>query len=508
MSRAALFAVVSLSGASVLVLEILGTRVLGPFFGVSLFVWSALIGVTLAALAAGYLLGGRWASHAPSGARLALVLAAAGLWVLAIPLLRGLVVRAAAGWDLRPAVLVSATLLFFPPLALLGMVAPYAIRLATRRVEEVGRVSGDLFAVSTLASVLAALATGFVLIPTMGVQRLLVGVALALFAAAAIARVAASGAWRGAALPAVGALLALGAGARAERPAPGVLARLDSPYAELRVVESRGLRYLLVDGAPHTIFNAETGVPRQSYVYAAEIAADLSRPDGRMLLLGLGGGGAAEVFARRGWTVDAVEVDPSIPRLAAEYFGLKPFHARVFVAEGRQHLRHSRATYDVVFFDVFGSAAIPFHLVTREAFSEAKARLAPGGILVLNVETVGWDDPLAHALFATLRSQFADVIALPTAEPETRLGNVILMASDRTLDIGDEQLGDPVGTLTDDDEHFRVVTRHHAWDNRYRPDRGRVLTDDWNPSELRAEEINRVARRFLRTLLPDSLTGG
>src|SRR5207245_2475092 len=113
-------------------------------------------------------------------------------WVLAIPWIRGFVVHVASGWALRPAVLGSALLLFFPPLLLLGMVGPYAIRLATRSVDEVGRVSGDLFAISTLASVAAAVATGFVLIPTLGVNRLLVAVALALFAAAAVARAAAS----------------------------------------------------------------------------------------------------------------------------------------------------------------------------------------------------------------------------------------------------------------------------------------------------------------------------
>jgi spermidine synthase len=502
MKRPALFVVVSLSGASVLVLEILGTRVLGPFYGVSLFLWSALIAVTLAALAAGYALGGRWALRDPSAARLALVLACAGLWVLAIPWLRGPVVHAAAGFGLRTAVLTAAMLLFFPPLALLGMVSPYAIRLATRSVEEVGRVAGDLFAISTLASVAAAVATGFLLIPVLGVNRLLVAVAIALFAAAAVA----AGLGRAAILPGAGIVLALLSLTRAERMPPGVLARVESPYAELRVIESKGFRYLLIDGGAHTVVNAETGFPRQPYVFAAEIAADLSPPHGRMLLLGLGGGSAARAFADHGWQVDAVEIDPDVPRLASGFFRLAPHHAHVIVAEARQFLQHTDQTYDVIFFDAFGSASIPFHLVTREAFAAAKARLRPGGIVVVNVETVGWQDPLAHALIATLRSEFRDAFAMPVAEPPDQLGNVVLMASDRALDLNPELLGDPVGSLSDEDEHFRVLARHHAWENRYRPGRGRVLTDDWNPVDVRAEEINRVAREKLRELLPDSLT--
>lgn len=160
-----------------------------------------------------------------------------------------------------------------------------------------------------------------------------------------------------------------------------------------------------------------------------------------------------------------------------------------------------------MFFDAFVSASIPFQLVTGEAFAEAKARLVPGGILLLNAEAVGWHDPLVHALVATLHTQFRTVYAMPTAEPEDQLGNVVLIASDRDLDVTSDQLGDPVSALSDGDEHFRVVSRHHAWENRYRPENGRVLTDDWNPADLRAEEINLVARRRLRALLPDSLTG-
>jgi spermidine synthase len=505
MKRGVLFAVVSLSGASVLVLEILGTRVLGPFYGVSLFLWSALISVTLAALAAGYALGGRMADRHPSPSRLALLLALAGLWVAAIPWLRAPVVALSAGLGLRGAVLVAATLLFFPPLLLLGMVGPYAIRLSTREVGEVGRVSGNLFAVSTLASVVAAVLTGFTLIPVLGVNRLLATVALALFAAAALVRL---GGVRGAVLLVAGAGLALLTLGRAERLAPGVLARLDSPYAELRVVEAKGLRYLLIDGGAHTIVNAATGASRQSYAYVAEIAAELRGPAGRVLLVGLGGGGAARLYSERGWKVDAVEIDPGVAKLAASHFRLQPFHARVTVGEGRRYLQRSREAWDVVFLDAFGSASIPFHLVTREAFAEARARLAPGGILVLNVEAVGWQDPLVHALAATLRTQFREVVALPTAEPPDQLGNVVLMASDGPLELELDRLGDPVATLADEDEHFGVLSRRHAWDNRYRPDRGRVLTDDWNPVDLRAEEINLAARRALRAQLPDSLLDG
>ncbi len=504
MNRFALFVVVALSGAAVLVLEILGSRVLGPYYGVSLFLWSALIAVTLAALACGYALGGRWATRVPSGARLSVALAIAGLWVLALPLLRVPVVHAAGGLGPRGAMLVAAIVLFFPPLALLGTVGPYAIRLASRRVEEVGRVSGDVFAVSTLASVVAAVATGFVLIPVLGVTKLLVVIALTLFVAAAIAR-ASAGVAGALILLVAGAGLAAAALARPHRLPAAVLADADSPYAHVRVLDWKGQRFLLLDGTTQTVVNAETFEPRQAYVYAAELAADLFPGRGRLLLLGLGGGSTVRVFAHRGWKVDAVEIDSTVARMAAQFFRLRPFHANVVIDDARDYLRRTSATYDIVFFDAYGSGALPFHLVTREAFAEAKARLAPGGVLVANVETVGWRDPLAHAIVATLKADFREVVALPTSEPPNALGNVVILASDRPIEVPEESLGDPVGALEDDDEHYRVISRHHAWENRYVPEHGRVLTDDWNPSALRTEAINFADRKWTKRVIPDSL---
>jgi len=509
MNRAALYVVVSLSGACVLALEILGTRVLGPFYGVSLFLWSALISVTLAALAAGYALGGRWADRGPRPARLAAVLAAAGLWVLVIPWLRAPLLALCEGWGLRAAVLAVSFALFFPPLALLGMVGPYAIRLTARSVDEVGRIAGDLLAISTLASVAAALLTGFVLVPSLGVTRLLLAVGATLLLAAAVAR------WGGGRGGAVAAVLVLAAAAVAAfgarwtgppRP-PGLREVRQTPYAELRVADHEGVRYLLLDGGIHTAVRLEDGAPRQNYVAATELATELFERPGRALLVGLGGGALARLLTIDGWRVDAVEIDPAVTAAARDFFHLRPHFALVHHADGRQFLRTSRDTFDLIVLDAFGSGSVPFHLVTAEAFAEARARLRPGGVLALNLEGIGWQEPLVRAVAATLGTRFRHVVALPVAEPPDQLGNIVLLASDRPPEIAPESLGDPVATLSDEQEHWRVLQRTHAWDNRFTPAGGRVLTDDWNPADLRSEEINLAARRKTRSQLPAALLG-
>src|SRR5438105_3226931 len=143
MKSVLIYLIVIVSGAAVLSMEILGTRILGPFYGVSIFLWSALISVTLVALSAGYLFGGMLADRSPSITRLCLLLAAAGLWVLLVPWIKRPILVFAENFGLRWAVLASAFVLFFPALTLLGMVSPYAIKLKTRSLDEVGRSAGN-----------------------------------------------------------------------------------------------------------------------------------------------------------------------------------------------------------------------------------------------------------------------------------------------------------------------------------------------------------------------------
>ena len=511
MSRLGLYLVVAISGGCVLAIEILGTRLLGPFYGVSLYLWSALISVTLAALSLGYALGGRWADRDPRPSRLAALIAIAGLWMIAVPWARDPLLHAVEGLGLRGAVLIAALVLFFPPLALLGMVSPFAIRLQTSQLDRVGRTAGDLYAISTVASVVAALATGFWLIPNVGVQRLCAGTGAALLVAAAIANLLKPSPGR----PLPAALLALAAGAAllwnraGANPAEALSIRFQghSPYAEIRVVDRKGLRYLLIDGGTHSIIKPGTREIHHSYVHVAELAKELFEGPGDLLLIGLGGGSAARSFAFDDWKVDAVEIDPTVSDVAARFFDLRPADATVHLADGRRFLTRTDRTYDVILLDAFGSSAIPFHLVTREAFALARSRLEPNGVLLLNVEAVGWDDVLVRSLGATLATQFRHVVVLPIAEPPNRLGNLVLMASDRDLAISDAALGDPIAWIDDPYLHWRIVLRNHAWDNRFSPEPGwgPVLTDDLNPVDVWAERINLAARRELHQVFgPDT----
>jgi spermidine synthase len=503
MKNGYVYLVVTVSGASVLALEILGTRVLGPFYGVSLYLWSALITVTLAALSLGYALGGRWADAGPRIRRLSLLLLLAGLWVALIPLLRRPVLSIAEPFGLRFAVLVTAAVLFFPPLTLLGMVSPYAIRLKASSIDVVGRTAGNLYAISTVASVASALLVGFFLIPRAGVVRLTLSTGMILIGTSLIGL---AGGGKGA-VRVLSILLIAGAVVAAcaflpagEMPASGVIAVQESPYGEIRVVDQYGLRYLLIDGGIHTVKSVEEGVFESSYASVLDVPKRYFEHPGSMLLIGLGGGAVAESYARDGWQVDAVEIDPAVTQIAREQFGLAPTEATVHHADGRRFLSTSEGSFDIIILDAYGSSSIPFHLVTREAFALAARRLSRDGLLVINVQSVGWDALIVRSLAATLARSFEAVLALPMAEPPNTLGNLILLAANRPLELSETREPEvPIDRMTPEYDRF------HAWENRFQPDtRGvPVLTDDLNPSDVWAEATNLATRKKLHEFFED-----
>lgn len=495
-----LYVVVFVAGAAVLAVEILGTRILGPFYGVSLFLWSALITVTLAALSVGYILGGRWADKGAQLVRLCSLLAIAGVWLILIPWIKQPLLFLAEPLGLRFAVLVAAFVLFAPPLTLLGMVSPYAIRLRALSLDEVGRTAGNLYALSTIASVLSALLTGFFLIPNVGVSRLMLTIGLVLLFIALIGMALE----KKSKLATVSAVLLAALGGLASAALPiqqvnaeaGLLAIEQSPYAEIRVLETEAGRHLLIDGGIHTIVEPLFLESIFPYVAVMDITKYFFDEPGKLLVIGVGGGSVIKNFSRACWRVEAVEIDAAVTQAAHQHFALDSTAANFHHADGRQFLARHGKTYDAIVLDAFGSSSVPFHLVTQEAFGLMKSCLQTDGILAINIETVGWHHIITRSLTATLKAHFKHVLALPIAEPPNKIGNVILLASQRPLEMRRE-LERNYAAL--DYRYSMEYQRVHAWDNRFEPDirNAPVLTDDWNPIDLWSEQVNLVARKDL-----------
>lgn len=155
-------------------LEILGSRLLSPYFGNSIFVWGSLISVFLAALSAGYYLGGKLADKKPNYKTLALILLIPGILIFILPFFYGMINGAIFNYDFgtRANPLIASILLFFIPSSFLGAVSPFVVRMTTKSVETVGNTSGTVYSISTLGSIFGTLLTAFYLIPSMGIRTI------------------------------------------------------------------------------------------------------------------------------------------------------------------------------------------------------------------------------------------------------------------------------------------------------------------------------------------------
>ncbi|MBI3975829.1 MAG: fused MFS/spermidine synthase [Armatimonadetes bacterium] len=412
------------AGAVLMGLEIVGSRILAPYFGSSVYVWGSLISIFLAALSAGYYSGGVLADRRPSTGVLAFALSLAGVLILLLPLISRPVLEAFAAWDLGPRLnpLLASVVLFVAPSLLLGMTSPFAVKLAATDLATVGNVAGLLYAISTAGSIVGTLLTAFLLIPTFGVRTILylLGGALVGFSALLGVRVRAARPAR-AALTGLLVLTILAAPAQTAPSEPKVLYEKDSIYHRILVVDDGGARYLRFDrsfqGGMYLSNSYESPFKYTDYIHVAWVFHPQIK---RVLVIGLGAGSIPKRFWRDypEVTIDVVELDPAVVDVAKRFFEVKEdARLRITVQDGRLFLRRSEARYDLIVMDAYFAEGIPFHLATREFFELARAHLTPGGLIAANIVGAldGRESKLFRALYRTYGQVFPGLYAFPVA---------------------------------------------------------------------------------------------
>ena len=418
-SPRALGALVFGAGTGTLAVEISASRLLAPYYGSSTIVWANLIGLVLLALALGYWLGGKLADRRPSPRLLGGLVLAAGLFVATLPFVTDPILDVSArGLDRVSAGAVvgsffGTVLLFAPPVFVLGMVSPFAIRLALDTVGSAGQVAGRLFALSTGGSLLGTFLPALVTIPLVGTQRTLIGSAavLALTSTVLLGR-----RWLAFAA-AVTALLALPPGV--VKASDGtILLEEESRYQFVQVVERGGVRrlYLNEGVAVHSLYRPETVLTGGIWDAFLAVPALLERPPRTLAVLGNAGGTVARAYGRF-WPeteIDGVEIDPAVSDAGFRYLGMgENPRLRVVDADARPFLRSTERRYDMVFVDAYHQPYVPFYLATREFFELVRERLEPGGLVALNVATVPGDRRLRDELAGTLATVFPEVRVWP-----------------------------------------------------------------------------------------------
>jgi spermidine synthase len=507
MERRLLLLTAFVGGMTTLGIELAASRLLGNVFGTSNLVWANIIGLILVYLAAGYFLGGRWADRSPHRRtffRLVVWAAfAAGLVpVIAQPVLRW---AAAAVEQLNAAIMAGSFLailvLFSIPVTLLGCVSPFVIRLAITDPQSAGRVSGQVYAISTLGSILGTFLPVLWLIPEIGTARTFLALSYALMLVGWIGlltvdrRQALLQLW----MPLLLALLSAWALQGPIKASVGQLYEGESAYNYIQVREIDGVRYLMLNEgqAVHSVYDpsGQATYGTWDYFLAApyfNAAPYVPERVERLAIVGLAAGTIAKQYTHvyGPIPIDGWDIDPQVMEVGRRYFDMTEPNLQALAQDGRWGLEHSPWRYAVIGVDAYRPPYIPWQLTTRQFFEIVRDHLTPDGALAINVGRTPDDRRLIEALVGTIGAVFPSVHVVDVPGTfNTMVYATVLPTEAANLDRNLEalQAAGAAPLLLD------VVQRAAA--NRVpTPDAQQVFTDDRAPVETL---INSILVRFV-----------
>ena len=540
--RIFLYFTAAMTGAGILIVEILGAKMLSPFLGTSHFVWTAQIAVTLVALSVGYYVGGWLVDKSPKLNHLYYAILAAAVYLAAtVPMVKPICLKLIE-LPLAGATLLASVFLFLVPLALLAMTGPFLIRLLTKSVKSVGSNVGRLSAISTLGSVAGTMLIGYVLIPHLPNSVTMLITAGILIILSVIYFI---GWGKGKGVNAI--FLALGLsiimGYSGTRSYFGntmnyggfkwdVLYRANSNYGELLVLEYRSGSFVerryLNDQLVQNTYDPIAQKSRSLFTGALRWLAHAYTPKiEKVLCIGMGVGVVPMQFAADGIQTDVVEINGAVVPMAEEYFFFDSTKVNLSIGDGRQFLLQSKETYDAIILDAFLGDSSPSHLMTREAFMEMRSHLTEQGVLVIN--SFGQSNPKRQFFSASLDKTLRSVFGLNKVTVHASgHGNVFFVATkDKQLkphhspepnaeaEIRFKEAGSEEEALAEWDawrqsaeskgpffsEHPEIQWEVALmWKGRPTfddPQKGKLLSDDYNPIEFYDARNREDNRRYL-----------
>lgn len=531
-----LYAIIFITGAAILALELLASRILTPYFGVSIFIWTGILSITLVALAAGYWAGGRLTQtrRRPSTARLAAWYLAQPAWaalsIVAACLVYPHAFHALAGFDLVVGAFVACTILLFLPLLTTSAMNPLLVALMTRArgddgapLAELDAGSGRVFFVSTVGSVAGVVVTAFVLMPYLSNYDAVLVVALvlamlslagalrppmpvssrrALLTVSAIASVASAALLAGSGLYLDRLWPANYSGAQWEKQAEygSLFGRVKVLSGPVGAPESERVLIYFQDGLVQNTLDRH-GRSQSFFTYALEALAQAYRPDARQaLVLGLGAGVVPMTLAGRGVEVTAVEIDPVSFTVAQRHFGFDPARVDAIQADARTWLRGCRSAMDLIVIDLFHGDGVPEYLVTRDFFRDVERCLREDGIAVFNT-FADLDRPGVYADFlATLAMEFPHAAVYRPDPGGSRHVNSFVVASARPLPAPGF-----ASTLHAPGRHaaaLRDMLERPLRAEALRAGRGQVVTDARNSGTLDIAAAQLAYRRLVIETVP------
>ena len=401
-----------------MIVELLGAKIIAPYYGVSLYVWSSVLGVTLGALALGYFAGGVISRKHPGPTSLFTVLLIGASFTVIAPLIAPWILTTTEPLGVQLGSLMSVLMYLLIPVACFGSVSPIIIQQINKEADDAGRSAGTIYAISTVGGILATFIAGFYLIPTIGIKitayatgGLLAVMALSYFVVFRKYLV-------------VLASLSLGAVIAALHPSETETDDLRIIYSSVGLLgewmvidegdpsKAKGgravERTLTLNGINQT-YTQRGFEPMSLWKYPHQIAAYASmKPSGsKALLFGMGGGSIAFELLALGFDLDIVELDKRIGHIAEAYFQYDPELSDLFIDDARHYIRSTDDRYDVVVIDLAIGEVQPSHVFSVEGFSDLKKILTKNALVIINLQGTLVDPDLSRGLRSIYKTLLA-----------------------------------------------------------------------------------------------------
>lgn len=397
-----LFFLAFIEGGAVMCVELCSAKILSPFFGTSVYVWAAVLGITLTALMVGYYLGGYLSAKNKNINLIFWMMTIGGCLLTLTPIISSKILPLTINLNLLLGTVVSLISFLFFPLVMFGATSPLLINFLTKQADESGKSSGTVYSVSTFGGIITTFLVGFYTLPAFGIQKTLYFYGVLVV----VTSIVIAGLTRNLNKQMAGQArhdvplgnnkmmflllaIALLSYNFTSKKNTEIIYQSDGIMGELKVVDrmyggGKTYREMMVNNISQTIMDKQNpSVSYWNYVGVLTYNLESYSKGKKVLLLGLGGGTLYKQLQQKGFDVDVVEIDARIEQVAKKYFYIEN-ELNVVVDDARHFIKTTNKKYDVVIYDLYHSETPPVHLMTKEAFAEIKNMLNPEGVLVVN----------------------------------------------------------------------------------------------------------------------------